>query len=246
MLIQKHKNSGWSKNRDRNLAIVQHFQLRKSTRLTADEFQMSIASIRNVLNKLGVQTPREGRRHNPYSACDRNPDLVLKMCHEGRSLDEMARAVGTVGKEVKKFLRRNGVTKDFPKNPHTEERHYAWKGRLIDKDGYVLIHQKGHPNARKHTHYVFEHRLVMEEALGRILLPTEVVHHKDGNKQNNSIENLQLFDCNGNHLRFELAGRCPKWSPEGKERIQKANLQRWHLWRKSNQTQSEGDAPQCT
>lgn len=194
---------------------------------------MTTSAVRGALAKQGIPTPREGRRHNPYAACDRNAETVLRMCEEGCSLSEIGRAVGTKNEEVKKFLRRKGITKAFP--TYLEgERHYAWKGRLVDKDGYILIHCKGHPNARKHTHYVFEHRLVMEEVLGRILLPTEVVHHKDGNKQNNDPLNLQLFQSNGEHLEVDLRGRCPKWSEDGRERIRKATLQRWSDWRAAN------------
>jgi hypothetical protein len=155
------------------------------------------------------------------------------MCNEGCSLSEIGRAVGTKNEEVKRFLRRKGITKEFPTST-SGKRHYAWKGRLVDKDGYVLIHCKGHPNARKHTHYVFEHRLVVEESLGRFLLPTEVVHHLNGIRGDNRIENLQLFQSNAEHLAVDLKGRCPKWGAEGKERIRKALILRWSDWRIAN------------
>ena len=41
--------------------------------------------------------------------------------------------------------------------------------------------------------FVFEHRQVMEQALGRKLASHESIHHKDGNRANNSIGNLELW-----------------------------------------------------
>ena len=46
-----------------------------------------------------------------------------------------------------------------------------------------------HPNAGVQGH-VYEHRYLVEQALGRLLSKDEIVHHKDGNKLNNSIDNL--------------------------------------------------------
>lgn len=162
---------------------------------------------------------------NRTSACKRNRELVLKMNKELASLSEIARAVGTTGVRVKEFLRREGETREFPVS-WKGERNAQWNGgRNIDKDGYVNIYCPNHPRCRKWTPYILEHRLVMEKMIGRYLLPEEVVHHKDGNKQNNSPENLQLFSENREHLAHELKGRCPKWTKRGLARIQEAVTQ---------------------
>lgn len=74
------------------------------------------------------------------------------------------------------------------------EKSRAWKGgRIIDSYGYVQIWKPEHPNA-KIAGYIHEHRLVMSEHLGRPLLTKENVHHKDGNRQNNKLSNLELWN----------------------------------------------------
>ena len=63
-------------------------------------------------------------------------------------------------------------------------------GRYL-KNGYVMVFQKGHPRCNKN--YVFEHILVMEKYIGRYLTKNENVHHKNGVKNNNSVNNLELW-----------------------------------------------------
>lgn len=74
-----------------------------------------------------------------------------------------------------------------------------WKGgRHIAKTGYVWIKNKTHPH-RKAGDYVLEHRLVMEKFLGRYLNPEEVVHHINGVRDDNRLENLVLFPDQAAH-----------------------------------------------
>lgn len=61
-------------------------------------------------------------------------------------------------------------------------------GRHVSPDGYVKV-----PDKSGRGRSILEHRLVMEENLGRQLLPTENVHHKNGDRQDNRIENLELW-----------------------------------------------------
>lgn len=72
------------------------------------------------------------------------------------------------------------------------ERPVDWRGnKIMHRRGYVQVRVPNHPNAV--SGYVFEHRLVMEDHLGRLLKKNENVHHKNGVKDDNRLENLELW-----------------------------------------------------
>ena len=80
--------------------------------------------------------------------------------------------------------------------------HHSWKGgKHKDKAGYIQIWCPEHPRAC--YSYIREHVLVMEKYLGRYLIAPEEVHHINGIKDDNRIENLQLCKNHLEHSRLE-------------------------------------------
>ena len=92
--------------------------------------------------------------------------------------------------------------------------HTNWKGGRVKVGRYWYLYAPENPMATSRG-YVAEHRKVVSDHIGRVLDRAEAVHHRDGNPENNALENLEVFQSNALHLRHELSGRVPNWSQEG-------------------------------
>lgn len=106
--------------------------------------------------------------------------------------------------------------------------HPRWNnGKIITSDGYVLTRVgKDYPKSFGNG-YVYEHDAVMSKSIGRLLKDNEVIHHINGNKIDNRIENLELttqakhldrYRINGKLVKMpELDGRIWNQIPEAKK-----------------------------
>lgn len=98
------------------------------------------------------------------------------------------------GRQCSKTRRAKGMCQMHYKrmqvhgNPHTRV-----NGTKNNKRKYAIVWKPDHPN-RDIRGYVLEHRLVMSEYLGRALTDSENVHHKNGDRFDNRIENLELWN----------------------------------------------------
>src|SRR5258706_3928671 len=63
----------------------------------------------------------------------------------------------------------------------------------LNKRGYRVLCIKNHPNAMDSNGWIFEHTLIMTKHLGRPLLKGESIHHKNGIRSDNRIQNLELW-----------------------------------------------------
>ena len=159
-------------------------------------------------------TSATGRRS--WNSRDYDADALRAAVDAGETHELLAGRLGVSRRHVGELCRRFGIQPQR-RGPRGGAGHPNWRGgSMMDADGYRLVWAPDHPHATKNR--IREHRLVMERVLGRVLLPSEVVHHRNGVNDDNRPENLEVFASNADHLRAELTGRIPNWTPEGRAR----------------------------
>ena len=100
----------------------------------------------------------------------------------------------------KKWGHVKGEPIRFIAGHHRRLNHYE-VGKIKEGRGYLVVRIPDHPRADGRG-YVKEQVLVMEKALGRLILSMEAIHHINGDKTDNSISNLMLFKTHGMHRSY--------------------------------------------
>lgn len=159
---------------------------------------------------------------------------IVDLADGVRSSREIAELTGYSMKYVQRILLKMNLPRLKQAAP-MGEKNPLWKGgHRISRDGYVYVRAPiGHPFAKpakgKNYGRILQHRLLMEQKLGRYLDPKEVVDHIDGNTLNNDLSNLRLFASNAEHLSRTLKGKTPQWSELGLQNMRRTKEEKRQL-----------------
>ncbi len=156
----------------------------------AKKYGTCIQTVHEALHKAGADMRRRGGQRRRFSAKEKQE--IIELYKELGSQAAVAVEFDTHQWQISNILRKVGITRESALG----KAHGMWKGGVIKTSG-GYVQEKLRPDddlyvMATHSGYVMQHRLVMARHLGRKLNEGESVHHINGDKKDNRIENLQL------------------------------------------------------
>lgn len=165
-----------------------------SAQVVADRAGVSKKTVLRWLKQQGVER-RSLRKVTPEVEA-----RIVEMAAAGSTVKQAETELGLEATTLREYAAKNGV--EFTDRFHT--------GFITTWNGYKMLRAPEHPAADSKG-YVREHVLVAERCLGRFLYAHEVVHHKDGDKQNNAPENLEVL-LRSEHARHHATVGDTGWA----------------------------------
>lgn len=168
--------------------MIAEYSSGKSIRQVASAFGISTGKTYNILRDAGCNFRQKGVPCGWHHTPDAKRRLSEK--HRGLKMNDESRMRLSEAKKCN----YNGL------NGYGHTKHH--------RSGYILAYAPCHPNARKDG-YVMQHRIIIEQSIGRYLMSNEVVHHKNRIRDDNRIENLRLMDKH-EHMSMHMKERRHK------------------------------------
>lgn len=177
------------------LAIVDAYVSGKRPSCISEEFGVNRKTVVMLVRRNGcIVRDQRSASGRPMTDPNSYVERVLELREKGLSQEKIGAIIGFSQAVVSRVLRAAMVPTKM--NARAGKDCNFWKGgKVINPHGYEMqLVPPDHKFAsmRIRTGYIVTHRLVMAEHLGRALRPNETVHHINGDKLDNRLENLQL------------------------------------------------------
>ena len=178
--MKKKYNSKWVDKLKKEFLIEQYIDLRKPMQEIANEVGCDKSTVNFYIMKENIEKRNNSESHKKENL---RIETLKKMSESGKNRP-------SITEKTRKKLSES----------HLGARAYNFKYRVKDKDNYILIYSPNHPH--KIQNKVRESRLVVEAQIRHYLDPKWVVHHINGIRDDNRIENLMCFINQSAHQRF--------------------------------------------
>lgn len=169
------------------------------------KYNVSRDTIKKTLRREGVKLRDHGGQRRRVS--DKEAEEIVSLYKLGLPQVAIATKMKCASTVVSRVLLSNGFA---DKHKAAGENHGSWKGGMSKSaEGYIL--QKIYKidpyfSMARRSGYVPQHRYVMAQHLGRVLRANETVHHVNGDRTDNRIENLQIrYGRHGNGVKLQCA-----------------------------------------
>ena len=188
-----YKNRNWLEN--------QYINLKKSQYRIAKEQNVRPATIRRWLKNFYIPKRLAGMKRlegkEMKNTLYNYSWLKNQYINLEKSASQISREINCSHSTVLRQLERIKISRRKIKGKY----HGNWNNNQKISKGYIKIRDFSHPRADSGG-YVFKHILVAEEKYGRFIKRSEPIHHINGNKVDNSPDNLYLCKDNTEHKKI--------------------------------------------
>ena len=120
--------------------------------------------------------------------------------NQEKSIREISKKCEVDWETIRYWMKKYNIPRRSLSDSHKGEKHWRWKGGIIENNGYRYLLKPNHPRAN--GRYVPEHVLVAEKKLGRSLKDGEYMHHINGNGLDNDPENIFVCKNRSEHKKM--------------------------------------------